>query len=107
MTRCSPFSARKSKPASNRTQSKLWRKDHELNSLPSSAFTNTGYDRGHLATANIPDSANTFLASYAITRDPALNRGQRRMLENESRERHAGQVVTGVVYSNYANQRIE
>jgi len=96
------------KPSSHPPPRKHWRKDHELNSLPSTAFTNTGFDRGHLATAaDLPDSADTFLTSNAIAQDPALNRGQWRSLENEIRKRRAVQVVTGAIYSNCGTQRIE
>jgi len=87
---------------------KHWRKDHELNSLPNSAFANTGFDRGHLATsADLPDSADTFLTSNAVAQNPALNRGEWRRLENRLRQHAGATVVTGAIYASCGNQTIE
>ncbi|MBM3755191.1 MAG: DNA/RNA non-specific endonuclease [Acidobacteria bacterium] len=51
------------KPSHAPSPRKPWRKDHALNSLSAAAFTNTGFDRGHLApAADLPESSDTFLA---------------------------------------------
>jgi len=85
-----------------------WRKDHELNSLPNSAFINTGFDRGHLApTADLPNSKDTFLTSNAVPQNPKLNRGTWRSLEQKIREHRPARVLTGAVYGNCGNQKIE
>jgi len=85
-----------------------WRIDRELNSLPTSAFTNSGFDRGHLtAAADRPDSDDTFLTSNAVAQDPKLNRGEWRKLENQIRKQHAVRVVTGAIYHDCGNDRIE
>ncbi|MBM3756250.1 MAG: DNA/RNA non-specific endonuclease [Acidobacteria bacterium] len=95
-------------PSNPPAERKHWRKDHELNSLPSAAFTNTGFDRGHLTpVADLPNSKDTFLTSNAIAQNRALNRGQWRQLENQIRNQHAAHVVTGAVYNNCGNERIE
>ena len=87
---------------------KNWRKDHELNSLSPKAFTNTGFDRGHLATsADLPDSADTFLTSNAIAQNQKLNRGQWRKLEADIRNLRPERVVTGAIYANCGNEKIE
>ena len=87
---------------------KHWRKDHELNSLPTSAFTNTGFDRGQLASsADLPDSPDTFLTSNAVPQDPKLNRGPWRKLENRIRKQGATIVITGAIYNHCGNERIE
>ena len=87
---------------------KHWRMDHELNSLPSSAFTNSGFHRGHLAAAaDLPDSSDTFLTSNAIAQDPALNAGSWRKLENQLRKQRATHVITGALYNNCGNEKIE
>jgi DNA/RNA endonuclease G (NUC1) len=89
-------------------QRKHWRKDHTLNSLPSAAFTNTGYHRGHLAAAaDLPESQDTFLTSNAIAQDPALNTGPWRAFENRIRMRGPATVLTGAIYNRCGNERIE
>ena len=95
-------------PSQAPTTRKHWLKDHELNSLPTSAFTNTGFDRGHLAaSADLPGSPDTFLTSNAVPQDPKLNRGSWRRLENRIRREHATLVATGAVYGNCGNEKIE
>lgn len=85
-----------------------WRKDHDLNSLPSAAFTNTGFNRGHLTpAADLPNSADTFLTSNAVAQDPALNNGEWRKLENRIRKLRPALVTTGAVYNNCGNELIE
>lgn len=96
-------------PGQSAAPGKHWRKDHELNSLPSAAFTNSGFDRGHLvAAADAPESNDTFLTSNAIAQNPTLNRGDWRRLEN--RIRKVGQpavVITGAFDWSCGNERIE
>jgi len=95
-------------PTSNPTPRKHWRKDHELNSLGAAAFTNTGFDRGHLTpSADLPESQDIFLTSNAIAQNPQLNRGAWRRLENQIRKQHATQVTTGAIYNNCGNEQIE
>jgi endonuclease G len=95
-------------PSTTPTPRKHWRKDHALNSLPAKAFTNTGFDRGHLATAaDLPESQDAFLTSNAVPQDPALNRGPWRALENKLRNRRPVRVLTGAVYANCGNEIIE
>ena len=90
------------------TQRKHWRKDHELNSLPSAAFSNTGFHRGHLvAAADVPESPDTFLTSNAVAQDPALNVGEWRRLENQVRKRGPATVITGAIYNDCGNEKIE
>ncbi len=90
------------------TQRRHWRKDHELNSLPSAAFTSSGFDRGHLASAaDLPESKDVFLTSNAVPQNRALNRGEWRRLENQIRRERATHVITGAVYNNCGNERIE
>ena len=87
---------------------KHWRKDPELNSLPAKAFTNTGFDRGHLASAaDLPESEDAFLTSNAIAQNPILNRGPWRKLENQIRRQRAVIVITGAIYNNCGNEKIE
>lgn len=87
---------------------KHWRKDHKLNSLPPKAFTNTGFDRGHLASAaDLPESEDTFLTSNAVPQNRALNRGEWRKLENQIRRDRATRVITGAFYNNCGNEMIE
>ena len=87
---------------------KSWRKEHELNSLPNSAFTNTGFDRGHLTpVADVPASEDAYLTSNAIVQNRKLNRGEWRKLENQIRNQRAAQVITGAIYANCGNERIE
>lgn len=96
------------KPSNSPTQRKHWRTDHELNSLPSAAFTNSGFDRGHLASsADLPGSPDTFLTSNAVAQDPKLNRGAWRRLENQIRKRGPATVITGALYSDCGNEMIE
>ena len=96
------------KPSTTPPQRKHWRKDHELNSLSATAFTNTGFHRGHLVpSADAPESSDTFLTSNAIAQNPALNMGAWRSLENLIRKRGPATVVTGAVYANCGNERIE
>jgi endonuclease G len=96
------------RPSTTPTPRKHWRKDHALNSLPAKAFTNTGFDRGHLATAaDLPESQDAFLTSNAVPQDPALNRGPWRALENKLRNRRPVRVLTGAVYANCGNEIIE
>ena len=95
-------------PSQTPTHRKHWRKDPELNSLPAKAFTNTGFDRGHLASAaDLPESQDTFLTSNAVPQDPALNRGPWRKLENQIRRQRATHVITGALYANCGNEKIE
>jgi len=95
-------------PSSQPTQRRHWRKDHELNSLPSAAFTNTGFDRGHLTpVADVPASEDAYLTSNAIAQNRKLNRGEWRKLETQIRNQHAAHVVTGAVYANCGNEMIE
>ena len=102
------FTIHQPQPSVTPSKRKHWLTDHELNSLPAKAFTNTGFDRGHLATAaDLPDSADTFLTSNAIAQDPTLNRGAWRKLENQIRKQHATHVITGAIYSNCGNDKIE
>ena len=88
---------------------KHWRKDHELNSLPSAAFTNSGFDRGHLvAAADAPESNDTFLTSNAVAQNRQLNRGEWRQIEN--RIRRANQpavIITGAFDWSCGNEKIE
>lgn len=96
------------KPSINPTPRKHWRQDHELNSLSASVFTNSGFDRGHLATAaDLPDSEDAFLTSNAIAQDPRLNRGEWRRLENQIRKQNPVKVITGAIYANCGNEKIE
>ena len=68
------WTAHKPMPSTAPTPRKHWRKDYELNSLPAKAFTNTGFDRGHLASsADLPESEDTFLTSNAVAQNRALN----------------------------------
>ncbi len=102
------WAAHQPKPSSAPAQRRHWRKDHELNSLPTSAFTNTGFDRGHLASAaDLPESSDTFLTSNAIAQNPTLNRGEWRKLENHLRRERATRVITGAIYNNCGNEMIE
>jgi len=95
-------------PATTPAARKHWRKDHQLNSLPSSAFTNTGFDRGHLTpAADVPASEDAYLTSNAIAQNPALNRGQWRRLENRLRQHTGATIVTGAIYANCGNETIE
>ena len=95
-------------PSNTPTERRHWRIDHELNSLPNSAFTNTGFDRGHLTpVADLPNSKDTFLTSNAIPQNRALNRGQWRQLENRIRNQRAALVFTGAAYNNCGNEKIE
>jgi endonuclease G len=96
------------RPSTTPTPRKHWRKDHALNSLPTSAFTNTGFDRGHLATAaDLPESKDAFLTSNAVPQDPALNRGSWRALENKLRNHRPVRILTGAVYAGCGNEIIE
>jgi len=96
------------KPSSAPPPRKHWRKDHELNSLPSAAFTNTGFDRGRLTpAADLPESEDTYLTSNAIAQTPELNRGEWRQLEIQIRKHPAAQVTTGAIYANCGNQKLE
>ena len=96
------------RPSATPTPRKHWRKDHELNSMPSAAFTNTGFDRGHLATAaDLPESQDTFLTCNAVPQNPQLNRGAWRALENKIRKHRPVRVLTGAVYANCGNEKIE
>jgi len=96
------------KPSGAPSPRKHWRKDHELNSLPNSAFTNTGFDRGHLTpAADVPASEDAYLTSNAIAQNPKLNRGEWRQLENQIRKHNATDVTTGAIYGNCGNQKIE
>lgn len=96
------------KPATAPSARKHWRIDHELNSLPSAAFTHSGFHRGHLASAaDIPDSPDAFLTSNAVPQDPSLNTGSWRRLENQIRKRGPASVVTGAIYGGCGNDRIE
>jgi endonuclease G len=96
------------RPSATPTPRKHWRKDHPLNSLPTSAFTNSGFDRGHLATAaDLPESQDTFLTSNAVPQIQSLNRGQWRALENEIRKLRPIRVLTGAVYANCGNEQLE
>ncbi len=73
------------KPSTSPAARKHWRKDHALNSLSNAAFTNSGFDRGHLTpAADRPESKETFLTSNAVPQDRALNRGEWRKLETRS-----------------------
>ena len=102
------WTAHQPKPSSAPSTRKHWRKDRELHSLPSAAFTNTGFDRGHLASAaDLPESPDTFLTSNAVPQNPALNRGEWRKLENQIRRERAIHVVTGAVYNDCGNKKIE
>ncbi|MBM3766889.1 MAG: DNA/RNA non-specific endonuclease, partial [Acidobacteria bacterium] len=95
-------------PSSQPTRRRHWRKDHELNSLPSAAFTNTGFDRGHLTpVADVPASEDAYLTSNAIAQNRKLNRGEWRQLENQIRNQRAARVITGAVYNNCGNERVE
>ena len=95
-------------PSQTPSKRKHWLKDRELNSLPAKAFTNTGFDRGHLASsADLPESEDTFLTSNAIAQDPALNRGPWRKLENQIRRQRATLVITGAIYNHCGNEMIE
>ena len=95
-------------PSQAPTSRKHWRKDHELNSLPPSAFTNTGFDRRYLASAaDLPESQDTFLTSNAVPQNRALNRGPWRKLENQLRRQRATLVITGALYANCGNEKIE
>jgi len=95
-------------PSNPPTERKHWRKDHELNSLPYSAFTNRDFDRGHLTpVADLPNSKDVFLTSNAIAQNRKLNRGEWRKLENQIRNQRAAQVITGAAYNNCGNERIE
>ena len=95
-------------PASAPKQKRHWRKDHALDSLPRSAFTNTGFDRGHLTpSADLPESSDTFLTSNAVAQDPALNRGEWLKLENQIRKQRPVRVITGAIYPNCGNEKIE
>jgi len=95
-------------PSSHPTPRKRWRIDHELNSLPNSAFTNTGFDRGHLTpVADVPASEDAYLTSNAIAQNRKFNRGEWRQLENQIRKQHAAQVITGAIYNNCGNEIIE
>ena len=96
------------KPSTTSSQRKHWRKDHELNSLSASAFTKTGFDRGHLAAAaDLPGSEDTFLTSNAIAQDPALNRSHWRRLENQIRKHGPATVITGAIYAHCGNEKIQ
>ncbi len=102
------WTAHQPKPSSVPTPRKHWRKDHELNSLPSAAFTNTGFDRGHLTpSADLPESRDTFLTSNAVAQNPRLNRGEWRRLENQIRRDRATHVITGAIYNNCGNDKLE
>ena len=95
-------------PSTAPTPRKNWRKDHELNSLSPKAFTNTGFDRGHLATfADLPESQDIFLTSNAVAQNPALNRGQWRKLEADIRKLRPLRVLTGATYANCGNEKLE
>ena len=81
---------------------------YELFLLSAAAFTNSGFDRGHLATAaDLPESQDTFLTCNAVPQDPKLNRGSWRRLENEIRTHRAATVLTGAIYNNCGNEMIE
>ena len=96
------------KPSTTPSKRRNWRIDRALNSLPSSAFTNTGFHRGHLvAAADAPESEDTFLTSNAIAQDPALNAGAWRRLENDIRKRGPATVLTGAIYNNCGTDKIE
>jgi len=102
------WTAHTPQPSSQPPPRKHWRRDHELNSLPNSAFTNTGFDRGHLTpVADLPNSNDVFLTSNAIPQNRALNRGQWRQLESQIRHQHAARVITGAIYANCGNEMIE
>ena len=95
------------KPSTAPVTRKHWRKDHELNSLPSAAFTNSGFDRGHLASAaDLPNSTDTFLTSNAVPQNPKLNRGEWRRLENQIRKLRATHVITGAKMGAFASPRL-
>ncbi len=102
------WTAHQPRPSTAGIPRRHWRKDHELNSLPASAFTNTGFDRGHLATAaDLPESQDAFLTCNAVAQNPQLNRGAWRKLENRIRRERAIHVVTGAIYNNCGNDKIE
>ena len=102
------WTAHQPQPSATPTTRKHWQIDHELNSLPSSAFTNTGFDRGHLASAaDLPESQDTFLTSNAVPQNRALNRGPWRKLENQIRRQRAVIVITGAIYNHCGNEKIE
>jgi DNA/RNA endonuclease G (NUC1) len=102
------WTAHTPQPATGPNQRRHWRIDRALNSLPSSAFTNTGFDRGHLTSAaDLPNSPDTYLTSNAVPQDPALNHGAWRELENQIRKQRPVKVITGAVYGNCGNAQIE
>jgi DNA/RNA endonuclease G (NUC1) len=47
------------------------------------------------------------LTSNAIPQDPALNRGPWRKLENQIRKHRPARVITGALYNNCGNEKME
>lgn len=102
------WTAHEIKPSTTSSRRKHWRKDHELNSQPAAAFTNSGYHRGHLApAADIPESDDSFLTSNAIAQNAQLNAGAWRSLENQIRKKGPAHVITGAIYNGCGNEQIE
>lgn len=86
------------------TRTNDFRKDARLKNSPTpDDYTNTGYDRGHLAAAadsvNAQQMSDTFLMTNMTPQEPTVNRTPWRLLEVKVRELSYAYVVTGAVYS--------
>jgi endonuclease G len=82
-----------------------FRKDRALNAPPSSAYTNTGYDRGHLVPArDLPGDQETFLTSNAVPQLPETNTKIWRKIEEQIRRQartsKSALILTRAAYAN-------
>ena len=74
------------------------------NPVKTSMYSNTGYDRGHLAPAgdasNQKEMDESFLLTNIVPQDPKLNRGDWKKLEDytRSKSKESIYVITGAIY---------
>ena len=86
------------------TRTNDFRKDARIKNSPTpDDYTNTGYDRGHLAAAADSSTqaqmSDTFLMTNMTPQEPTVNRTPWRLLEVKVRDMSYSYVVTGAVYS--------
>ena len=86
------------------TRTNDFRKDSRLKNGPTpDDYTNSGYDRGHLAPAadsiNSEQMSDTFLMTNMTPQEPTVNRTPWRLLEVKVRDLPFTYVVTGAIYS--------
>ena len=86
------------------TRTNDFRKDARIKNSPTpDDYTNTGYDRGHLAAAADSSTqqqmSDTFLMTNMTPQEPTVNRTPWRLLEVKVRDMSYKYVVTGAAYS--------